>query len=62
MPENRHDTERTSGRKPVPSHGAFKHTAKGATLKDVIGAYGLNHSDLKRVRGLVAGKGTAHAR
>ena len=62
MSEKLHHPQRASGSKPVSGHGAFKHTAKGATLKTVLGAYGLSQSDYKRVRELVAGKETAHAR
>ena len=62
MSEKRHHPQRTTGQKPAAGHGAFKHTAKGATLKAVLGAYGLTQSDYKRVRDLVVGKEPAHAR
>ena len=50
----KHDhSQRTSDRKPGSGHGAFKHTAKPAPLKSVLGAYGLKHADYERVKGLV---------
>lgn len=59
----KHDNpQRATGQKPDAGHGAFKHTTKGASLKAVLGAYGLNHSDYKRVRDLVPSKEPAHAR
>jgi hypothetical protein len=62
MPEKLPHPQRSSVQKAAGGHGAFKHTARGATLKTVLGAYGLSQSDYKRVRELVAGKETARAR
>lgn len=62
MSEKRHYPQHTAGHKPAAGHGAFKHTAKGATLKVVLGTYGLSQSDYKRVRNLVVGKELAHVR
>lgn len=62
MSEKRHYPHRSTGHKTVAGHGTFKHTAKGATLKAVLGAYGLSQSDYKRVRDLVVSKEPAHAR
>ena len=62
MAEKLHHPQTPQSQKSVGAHGAFKHTSKGTTLKSVIGAYGLTQSDYKRVRELVAGKETAHAR
>ena len=47
------------------SHGNFKHTTQGSSLKAVLGAYGLKNDDFVRVRNLVAkqlSKEPAHAR
>jgi len=54
--------QKSQSHKSAGSHGAFKHTSKGTTIKTVIGAYGLTTSDFRRVRELVAGKASAHAR
>ena len=52
MPGKHRPSERSGGHKPS-SHGHFKHTAKPATLKEVLRAYGLKHSDYLQVRELV---------
>ena len=53
MADKHHHTERSAGHKPAPGHGNFKHMAKPADLKAVLGAYGMKHADLERVRSLV---------
>jgi len=54
-------SHRSKGAKP----GGYKHTAKPATLRAVLGAYGLKMTDYKRVEDLVSkhlGKEFAHPR
>jgi hypothetical protein len=65
MPDKNNHSEKSMSRKSVPSNGSFKHTAKPAKLKAVLGAYGLKHADYERVRSLVfkdLEKAPAHAR
>ena len=57
-----HHPQKLQSHKTTGSHGAFKHTSKGTTIKAVIRAYALTTSDFRRVRELVAGKASAHAR
>jgi hypothetical protein len=64
MADKHPQPERTTGHKPA-GHGHFKHTVKPATLKEVLGAYGLKQADYLRVQNLVRGhlaKEPAHAR
>jgi hypothetical protein len=65
MSKKHQSTERANGQKPSSGHGSFKHTAKPATLKEVLGAYGLKQADYRRVRSIVLShlhKEPAHAR
>jgi hypothetical protein len=65
MPDKHNHSGKSVSRKSVLSHGNFKHTAKPARLKAVLGAYGLKRADYERVRSLVfkdLGKVPVHAR
>ena len=62
MSDKPQQPQRTGGHKTSGGHGSFKHTAQGTDLDAVVGAYKLSRSDLKRVREMVVGKETAHAR
>ena len=65
MPDKSNHSEKSMSRKSVLGHGSFKHTAKPAELKAVLGAYGLKRADYERVRSLVfkdLEKVPAHAR
>ena len=61
--EKTHHRERST--KAIPGHGNFKHTAKPASLKAILGAYGLKQADYERVKELVTSdlsRATVHAR
>jgi len=66
MPEKHSHSKGRRGEKSVSSgHGAFKHTAKPATLQDVLDAFGLKRDSFEKTRASLLkqlGSESVHAR
>lgn len=65
MPDKHSHRHRSRGEKSVASHGTFKHSAKPATLQDVLDAFGLKRDAFERTRASVLRQvrnQSAHAR
>jgi len=65
MSDKHFHSHRSRVEKSVASHGGFKHTAKPATLQDVLDAFGLKRDSFEHTRASVlrqVRKQSAHAR